>query len=70
MSLTLPPTTKPHSQVSEAFGRFKGGRPEVEPLRVGDQEMWIWLYEHELIVAMEEHADGKLLLVPLCIGTE
>ena len=43
-----------------AFGRFKGGRPEVEPLRVGDQEMWIWLYEHELIVAMEEHADGKL----------
>ena len=43
-----------------AFGRFKGGRPEVEPVRVGDKEMWIWLYQDELIVAMEEHADGKL----------
>lgn len=43
-----------------AFARFKGGRPEVEPVRVGDQEMWIWLYEDELIVGMEEHADGKL----------
>ena len=43
-----------------AFGRFKGGRPEVEPVRVGEQEMWIWLYEDELIVGMEEHADGKL----------
>lgn len=43
-----------------AFARFKGGRPEVEPVRVGEQEMWIWLYEDELIVGMEEHADGKL----------
>ncbi|MDE0330759.1 MAG: hypothetical protein OXL41_02740 [Nitrospinae bacterium] len=43
-----------------AYGRFKGGRPEVEPVRVGEQEMWIWLYEDELIVAMEEHSDGKL----------
>ena len=43
-----------------AFGRFKGGRPEVEPGRVDEQEMWIWLYEHELIVGMEEQADGKL----------
>ena len=43
-----------------AYGRFKGGRPEVEPVRVGDQEMWIWLYEDELIVGIEEHADGRL----------
>ena len=43
-----------------AFARFKGGRPEVEPVRVGEQEMWIWLYEDELIVGMEEHADGRL----------
>ncbi len=43
-----------------AYGRFKCGRPEVEPARVDEQEMWIWLYEDELIVAMEEHADGKL----------
>lgn len=43
-----------------AFARFKGGRPEVEPVRVGEQEMWIWLYEDELIVAWEEHADGEL----------
>ena len=43
-----------------AFGRFKGGRPEVEPVRVGKQEMWIWLYEDELIVGMEERSDGKL----------
>lgn len=43
-----------------AYGRFKCGRPEVEPVLVDEQEMWIWLYEHELIVAMEEHADGKL----------
>ena len=43
-----------------AFGRFKGGRPEVEPARVGDLEMWIWAYGDELIVGMEEHPDGKL----------
>ena len=43
-----------------AFGRFKGGRPEVEPVRVGEQEMWIWLYEDELIVGMEERSDGEL----------
>ena len=43
-----------------AFGRFKCGRPEGEPVRVGEQEMWIWLYEDELIVGMEEDADGKL----------
>ena len=43
-----------------AFARFKGGRPEVEPVRVGELEMWIWPYEDELIVGMEEHADGKL----------
>ncbi|MCY3822856.1 MAG: hypothetical protein OXG62_03180 [Nitrospinae bacterium] len=43
-----------------AYGRFKGGRPEVEPVRVGEQEMWIWPYEDELIVGMEEHADGRL----------
>ncbi|MCY4383389.1 MAG: hypothetical protein OXE44_09600 [Nitrospinae bacterium] len=43
-----------------AFGRFKCGRPEGEPVRVGEQEMWVWLYEDELIVGMEEHADGKL----------
>ena len=43
-----------------AYGRFKGGRPEVEPVRVGDREMWIWLYEDELIVGMEEEPDGKL----------
>ena len=43
-----------------AFGKFKGGRPEVEPVRVGDQEMWSWLYEDELIVGMEEEPDGKL----------
>ena len=43
-----------------AFGRFKGGRPEVEPVRVDEQEMWIWFYEDELIVGMEEQADGKL----------
>ncbi len=43
-----------------AFGRFKCGRPEGEPVRVGEQEMWVWLYEDELIVGMDEHADGKL----------
>ena len=43
-----------------AFGRFRGGRPEVEPVRVGDLEMWIWFYGDELIVGMEEHTDGKL----------
>ena len=43
-----------------AFGRFKGGRPEVEPVRVGDKEMWIWLYEDELIVGVEDRSDGKL----------
>ncbi len=43
-----------------AFGRFKCGRPEGEPVRVGEQEMWVWLYEDELIVAMEERSDGKL----------
>ena len=43
-----------------AYGRFKGGRPEVEPVRVGDLEMWIWYYGDELIVGMEEQADGKL----------
>ena len=43
-----------------AFARFKGGRPEVEPVRVDEQEMWIWPYENELIVGMEEHADGRL----------
>ena len=43
-----------------AYGRFKCGRPEGEPVRVGEQEMWVWLYEDELIVGMEEHADGKL----------
>ena len=43
-----------------AYGRFKGGRPEVEPVRVGDKEMWIWLYEDELIVGVEERSDGKL----------
>ena len=43
-----------------AFGRFKGGRPEGEPVRVGEQEMWLWLYEDELIVGMEESSDGKL----------
>ena len=43
-----------------AFGRFKGGRPEVEPVRVGDLEMWIWFYGNELIVGMEEDPDGKL----------
>ena len=43
-----------------AFGRFKGGRPEVEPVRVGDLEMWIWFYGDELIVGMEEHPDGRL----------
>ena len=48
-----------------AFGRFKGGRPEVEPVRVGEQEMWIWLYEDELIVGMEETQRRETLLVPL-----
>ena len=43
-----------------AFGRFKGGRPEVEPVRVGDLEMWIWYYGDELIVGMEERPDGRL----------
>ena len=43
-----------------AFGRFKGGRPEVEPVRVDDREMWIWFYGDELIVGMDEQADGKL----------
>lgn len=43
-----------------AFGRFKGGRPEVEPVRVNDLEMWIWFYGDELIVGMEEDPDGKL----------
>ena len=43
-----------------AFSRFKGGRPEVEPIRMDDREMWIWFYGDELIVGMEEQADGKL----------
>lgn len=43
-----------------AFSRFKGGRPEVEPVRVDEQEMWIWPYEDELIVGMEENGDGEL----------
>ncbi len=43
-----------------AYGRFRGGRPEVEPVRVGDLEMWTWFYGDELIVGMEEQADGKL----------
>ncbi len=43
-----------------AYGRFKGGRPEVEPVRVDEQEMWIWLYEDELIVGKEENDDGEL----------
>lgn len=43
-----------------AYGRFKGGRPEVEPVRVGDLEMWIWYYGDELIVGMEERPDGRL----------
>ena len=43
-----------------AYGRFKDGRPEVEPVRVNDKEMWIWLYEDELIVGIEERSDGKL----------
>ena len=43
-----------------AYGKFKGGRPDVEPVRVGEQEMWIWLYEDELIVGIEERSDGKL----------
>ena len=49
-----------HSTRVGAYGRFKGGRPEVEPVRVGDKEMWIWLYEDELIVGVEERSDGKL----------
>ncbi len=43
-----------------AYGRFRGGRPEVEPVRVGDLEMWTWFYGDELIVGMEEEPDGKL----------
>lgn len=43
-----------------AFGRFKGGRPGVEPVCVDDREMWIWFYGDELIVGMDEQADGRL----------
>ena len=43
-----------------AFGRFRGGRPGVEPVRVNDLEMWIWFYGDELIVGMDEQADGRL----------
>lgn len=43
-----------------AFDRFKGGRPGVEPICVDDREMWIWFYGDELIVGMDEQADGRL----------
>ena len=43
-----------------AFEKFKNGRPEVDPVCVDNREMWIWLYEDELIVGMEDHPDGKL----------
>ena len=45
-----------------AFSQFKNGRPEIEPISVGDgEEMWIWFYDDELIIATDENANGKLL---------
>ena len=53
-----------------AFGRFKGGRPEVEPICVDDREMWIWFYGDELIVGMEKDPDGKLFWSRFTLGRE
>ncbi len=44
-----------------AFSKFKDGRrPDVMPVFVNGQEMWIWLYEEELIIAVDEYHDGNL----------
>ena len=45
-----------------AFSRFKNERPDPEPVSVGDgEEMLIWFYEDELIIASDENANGELL---------
>ena len=45
-----------------AFSRFKNGRPDPEPVSFGDgEEMLIWFYDDELIIASDENANGELL---------
>ncbi len=33
-----------------AFSAFRGGRPEVEPLQVGQRQVWLWRYPEEIIL--------------------
>ena len=46
-----------------AFSQFKNGRPDPEPVSVGDgEEMLIWFFDdNELIIASDENANGELL---------
>ena len=45
-----------------AFSQFKNRPPDPERVSVGDgEEMLIWFYDNELIIASDENANGKLL---------
>lgn len=41
-----------------AFSAFRGGRPEVEPLQVGQRQVWIWRYPEEIILKVRR-SGGK-----------
>lgn len=41
-----------------AFTAFRGGRPEVEPLQVGQRQVWIWRYPEEIILKVRR-SGGK-----------
>lgn len=43
-----------------ALTKFRGSPPEVSPVSMDGKEMWIWRYQSELIIAVDESSDGKL----------
>lgn len=43
-----------------AYDRFKNAQPRVSPIDVDGKKIWIWRYEREIIIAVDEYSDGVL----------
>lgn len=43
-----------------AYDIFKKNQPRVTPVSAGNREMWIWRFEREIIIAVDEHSNGQL----------
>ena len=43
-----------------AFARFAEGEPNISPISVDNSEWWIYYFEDELIIGVDDHNDGNL----------